>query len=178
LSIKSLSGNGINLINEDDGRGVLFGQTEHITHHAGTFTKILLHKLGANYTDEGGSGVVSHSLGQHGLAASRGSVHEDATWWVNTNLLVEVKVGERQFNGLSDLLFLNVHASDVSVADVWFLICLQHGDAAVSLRRENVHQSIAVLVKGNTGTRLQQLSINSRQNAYIVVGLWRREKKA
>ena len=54
-------------------------------------------------------GVVSHCLGQHGLAAARRAVHEHATGWVDANLLVELKLSERQFNRLSHLLLLDVH---------------------------------------------------------------------
>lgn len=32
-----------------------------------------------------------------------------------------------------------------------YFTCLKHGDTAVSLRRQNIHQCITVLVKGNAG---------------------------
>lgn len=52
----------------------------------------------------------------------------------------------------------------------------EHHDAAVSLWRKNVHQSIAVLVQRNRGIGLQQLSVNCAQNTNIVIGAWRNEK--
>lgn len=52
LCIKTLSGDGINLINEDDGRSVFLCQPEDVPHHTRTFTQILLDKLRAHHTDE------------------------------------------------------------------------------------------------------------------------------
>lgn len=52
----------------------------------------------------------------------------------------------------------------------------EHHDAAVSFWRQNVHQSIAVLVQSNRGIGLQQLSVNCAQNPNIVIGAWRNQK--
>ena len=52
LCIKTLSGDGINLINEDDGRGIFLRQPEDVTHHTRAFTQVLLNKLRAHHTDE------------------------------------------------------------------------------------------------------------------------------
>lgn len=38
LGVKSLSGNSVNLVNEDDGRGILPGKSEHISNHSGTLS--------------------------------------------------------------------------------------------------------------------------------------------
>lgn len=45
LGIKSLGGNGIDFIYEDDGRCVLLGQAEHISDHSRALTQVLLYKL-------------------------------------------------------------------------------------------------------------------------------------
>lgn len=52
LGIKSLGGDGINLIYEDDGRCVLLGQAEHIPDHAGALAQVLLYKLRAHDPDK------------------------------------------------------------------------------------------------------------------------------
>lgn len=52
LSIKTLCCDGVNLIDEDDGRGIFLCQPEDVTHHPGAFTQILLNKLRAHHTDE------------------------------------------------------------------------------------------------------------------------------
>jgi len=66
--------------------------------------------------------VVGDCFGQHSLPAARRSVHENTARRVDTNLLVEIKVSERQLNGLSHFLFLNVHPTDIRIGDVGFFI--------------------------------------------------------
>ena len=41
----SLGANSINLIDKNNGWGILSRQTEHIAHHTRTFSQVLLHKL-------------------------------------------------------------------------------------------------------------------------------------
>jgi len=67
--------------------------------------------------------VVSNGLGKHCLAAARWPKHEHTAWRVNANLFIKLKVGEWQLDGLADFLFLYVHASDVRIRHVRFLIC-------------------------------------------------------
>lgn len=45
----------------------------------------------------------------------------------------------------------------------------QHGDAAVGLRRQNIHKSIAVFVKRDAGAWFQQLAVDCRQNTHVIV---------
>lgn len=114
------------------------------------------------------------------------------------HLLVKLEVRERQLHRLPDLLLLDVHPSDVGVHHVWLLIWNpnsfhqgeeqqprgvssgrrtwgQHHDAAVCLRREDVHQRVAVLVQRHRGVGLQQLSVDGAQDADVVVGAWKEE---
>ena len=45
LSIEPLSSNGIDLINEDNRRGILSGQSEYVPYHTRPLTQIFLHKF-------------------------------------------------------------------------------------------------------------------------------------
>lgn len=76
---------------------------------------------------------------------------------VNTNLLVEVKVGEGELHRLPDLLLLDVKSTDISEAHIGPLVLAEQGNAAVGLRREDVDQRIGVAVKGHRGVCLEQL---------------------
>jgi hypothetical protein len=69
--------------------------------------------------------VMSHGLGQHGLAAAGGAVHEHAARGVDADLFVELVVRQRQLHRLPDLLLLHVHATDVCVLHVRLLVCSQ-----------------------------------------------------
>ena len=42
-----------NLVNENDGRRILFGESEDVPHHPWSFSEVLLHKLWTNHPDEG-----------------------------------------------------------------------------------------------------------------------------
>ena len=88
--------------------------------------------------------MVGHGLGEHCLAAARRAVpviqnlsnfhftktfnflfsHEHTARRVDTDLLVEVEVGQRQLDGLLHLLLLHVHPADVGVRHVGLLIGL------------------------------------------------------
>jgi hypothetical protein len=52
VRIVSLSCNSIDFVNENDGGCILFRHAEDITDHAGTFTKVLLHELTADHSDD------------------------------------------------------------------------------------------------------------------------------
>lgn len=56
LSVEALCGDGVDLVNEDDGGSVLLGQPKDVSDHAGAFTQILLNELGAHHADEGSCG--------------------------------------------------------------------------------------------------------------------------
>jgi hypothetical protein len=57
--------------------------------------------------------VVRHRLGQHGLARPRRAVQQHAARRVDANLPVQLVVRQRQLDGLTDLLLLDVGAADV-----------------------------------------------------------------
>ena len=65
---------------------------------------------------------MSNSFSEHSFATPWWSIHQYTTRWINPYLLVELHVGQRQLDGLSHLLLLDVHASDVGVGHVRLLI--------------------------------------------------------
>ena len=66
-------------------------------------------------------------------------VHQYATRGVNSNLLVQHEMGQRELDRFPHLLLLNVHATNVRVADVWLVLVAKHGNGAVCLWRQNVY---------------------------------------
>ena len=76
-------------------------------------SQILLHEFRADDADEGCSGVVGHSLGQHGLAGAGGSPQQHPPRGVDADLAVQLVVSQRQLHRLLYLLLLDVVASDV-----------------------------------------------------------------
>ena len=91
VTVVPLGPHGINLVDEDDAGAVLVSNTEELPDQFRTITKILLDEFTANlikmiiniliiimtvthHSKEGGTGLVSHSLGQEGLASAGGAV--------------------------------------------------------------------------------------------------------
>ncbi len=54
LGVEPLRGDGVDLVDEDDGGRVLLGEAEDVAHHARALAEVLLHELGPHYADEGG----------------------------------------------------------------------------------------------------------------------------
>ena len=145
--MSTFGGNGVDLVNEDDGRSILAGKAKGVPDHARAFTEVLLDELGSDHTNEGCLCVVSHCLDQHGLSRPRGSIKKHTTAWdqerdeilpcaswvlsfflsglprrVDSNLFVQIKVGQGQLDCLPDLLLLNVKTSHVGEANIGPLV--------------------------------------------------------
>mmetsp|Transcript_6733 Transcript_6733/g.27471 ORF Transcript_6733/g.27471 Transcript_6733/m.27471 type:complete len:295 (+) Transcript_6733:25-909(+) len=142
LCVEARGSDGIHLIHEDDRRRVLLGEPEHIAHHSRPLAKVLLHELRAHHANESGGGVVCDGLGEHCLPRAGRSVEQHAARRVDADLPVEIAIGERQLDGLFDLLLLDVHAADVRVRDVRTLVRGHERDARIGLGRQHVHQCI------------------------------------
>lgn len=112
---------------------------------------------------------MSDSLRQHSLAATWRPIHQHTSRRVNPNLLVQLKVGQRQLNGLPDLLLLHVHPSDIAVLNVRLLIGLKHANGRVGLWREDIDEGVAVLVEGDARRGLQELAVDGREDTDVIV---------
>mmetsp|Transcript_7587 Transcript_7587/g.22193 ORF Transcript_7587/g.22193 Transcript_7587/m.22193 type:complete len:302 (-) Transcript_7587:494-1399(-) len=144
LRVEALRGDGVHLVDEDDGRGVLSREAEDVAHHARALAQVLLHKLGSNDADEARRRVVCDRLCEHRLARARGAIEQHAARGVDADLLVELKVRQWQLHRLPHLLLLDVRAADVIVRHVRHLVSRHHGDGRVRLRREHVDDCVGV----------------------------------
>lgn len=102
-------------VDEDDRRSILPSHPKHVPDHPRSFSQILLNKLGSIDSNERSSRVVSDGFDEHRLARTGGTVEEDTSRRVDTDLTVEVELSQGEFDGFSDLLLLNVHSSDIRV---------------------------------------------------------------
>jgi predicted metalloenzyme YecM len=73
--------------------------------------------------------------------------HERTARRVDADLLVELKVSQRQLDRLANLLLLHVETADIRVAHVRLLVHLHHLDRRVSLGRQNLHHCRRVTVQ-------------------------------
>lgn len=68
---------------------------------------------------------------------------------VDVDLFVEVEMGEREFDGFVDFLFLYVEIINVGVGYVGFFVGVEYGDGGVSFGGEDVDEGIGVVVEGD-----------------------------
>ena len=99
-----------------------------------------------------------------------GGAQEHAARRVDADLCVQVVVRQRQLHGLADLLLLDVAAADVGVRNVGLLVSAHQRDRRVCLGWEDVDDGIRVPVEGHRRARLQQLAVDRREDAHVVVG--------
>ncbi len=76
LAVETLGAHGIQLVNEDDRRGLFLGQGEAVAYELSTITYEHLYQLRARKLEERGIGLGRAGSGQQSLSGSGGSVHQ------------------------------------------------------------------------------------------------------
>ena len=119
---------GVDLIHEDDRRGVLPCHDEKFSHHARTFTDIFLDELTTRDTDELAVGVMGNSPCEKCLSCSRWSVEQDTLGLCNTQRVEDLWMLDWQLNDFFHFLDLLVQSSDHVVGRIWHLLDLHQTD--------------------------------------------------
>ena len=112
---------GVNLVDEDDGRRVLLGALEKLTHAGRAHADVELHELRARNREEGSIRLAGHGLGEEGLTGSGRTVEQDAARNTRTHL-VELIRGGQELADLLELLHGLVLTGDVREGDVGALL--------------------------------------------------------
>lgn len=94
-----LRSNRIDLIDEDDTRGILLCNPEELPDELGSVSEVLLDELGSDDTKEGRRRLVGDGFREEGLSGSGHSVEDDSLGRSDTHLLVEFWVGEGELDG-------------------------------------------------------------------------------
>ena len=99
----ALAADGVDLVDEDDGRRLLAGRLEEVAHPAGADAHEHLHEVGAADRHEGHAGLAGHGPGDQRLAGSRRADQQDALGDLGADLL---EAGRRleEVDDLADLL--------------------------------------------------------------------------
>ena len=119
-SVQSFCTNGIDLVEENHARSLFFRQRKQFANHATAFADVLLCELTAHHPNEGGVGVVGNGLGQQGLPTAWRTDKEDAFGRHDTDLLEQLGLHEREFDGFTDGFHLLIQTSNILVVDGWF----------------------------------------------------------
>ena len=133
----SMAAHGVDLVDEDDRRGVLLGGVEQVAHAAGAHTHEHLHEVRAGDRVEGHVGLAGHGAGQQGLAGAGRAVQQHALGDLGAHGLVLARI-DQELLDLVELLDGLLGAGDVREGDLGGLLVEQlrlglaelHGPAA------------------------------------------------
>lgn len=120
----SLGGNGINFIDEDNGRGVLLGFFECLSEVAFGLTSHLRHNFWAIDQEEECTGFVRDGTSDEGLARTWRAVQEDTTWWFDTECFEQGWMSEWKFDHFTNEGELLSATTDIIVSDVVLLVLI------------------------------------------------------
>mmetsp|Transcript_23005 Transcript_23005/g.47774 ORF Transcript_23005/g.47774 Transcript_23005/m.47774 type:complete len:345 (+) Transcript_23005:164-1198(+) len=166
----TLCGNGINLVNEDDGGSMLLRHTEHLAHELGTITEVLLDQLTANNTEECCGGLIRHSLGQQCLTSAWHTVQDDSLWRLDAHILVQLGMRQRQLHSLLDLLNLLLKTTNVGVILQRCLVHLHDTYQGVHLISQDTDDAEVLVVHQHGGARLQLILVHEGHDIHVVLG--------
>merc|ERR1719267_405892 len=161
LRLLALGGDGVNLIDEDDGGGVLLSLLESLAEVGLGLAGELGHDLGAVDEEEEGARLVGDGARDERLPRAGRAEHEDATRRLDADRLEELRVAQRQLDELADVLQLLAHAADVVVAHVVLALLVLALDGLALAVDDRVGRDDAVLV----GVGLDDLELHSAHAA-------------
>ena len=117
----AVAADGVDLVDEDDGGGVLLGLVEQVAHARGADADEHLDELGCGHGEEGHARLAGDGLGQEGLTGSGRAVEEDALGDLGADGAELLRLGE-ELADLLELLDGLVLAGDVVEGDVGHLL--------------------------------------------------------
>ena len=116
-----LAAHGVDLIDEDDGRGVLLGLLEQVPDPGRAHAHVQLHKVGTGDGQEPHAGLPRHGLGQQGLAGTRRAHQQHALG--DPGPQGQVLLGVLQeLNDLLELLLFLIGAGHIVEGDLLVLV--------------------------------------------------------
>src|SRR5690625_7408086 len=135
VAAAAMATNGVNFVNKDDARCLLFGLIEHIPHSGGAHTDKHLHKVRARDGEKWHVGFPGDGFGQQGFTGTRSTRHQHAARDSAAELLKFTGVAQKLHQLLH--LFLDRKSTRLNsshVAISYAVFCLQHKIATPALR--------------------------------------------
>ena len=109
----ALAADGVDLVDEDDGRSVLLGLREEVAHAARADADVHLHKVGAGDGEELHPGLTGHGTREQRFARAGRADEQDALWDVRAEAEILLRIAQ-ELHDLLQLLLLLVRARDVA----------------------------------------------------------------
>mmetsp|Transcript_10690 Transcript_10690/g.27212 ORF Transcript_10690/g.27212 Transcript_10690/m.27212 type:complete len:286 (-) Transcript_10690:281-1138(-) len=129
--VVALGADGVDFVDEDDGRRQVVGDAEEFADELGAVAEVLLDQFAPDDAEEGRRRLVRDGLGQQRLPGPGLAVEDDALGRLDADFLVEFGMGQRQLDGFLDLLDLLLEAADVGVGLQGRLVDLHHRDHGI-----------------------------------------------
>ena len=117
----ALAAHGVDLVDKDDGGGVLLGLVKQVADAGGAHAHVELHKVGAGDGEEVNPRLAGHGLGQQGLAGARRAHQQHALGDAGPQLQKPLGVPEELHN-LLELPLLLLGAGHVLKGDLLLLV--------------------------------------------------------
>mmetsp|Transcript_19299 Transcript_19299/g.35701 ORF Transcript_19299/g.35701 Transcript_19299/m.35701 type:complete len:202 (-) Transcript_19299:549-1154(-) len=133
IRVVTLHTDSIDFINKDNGRRVVFSDFKHLTYELGSIAKVLLNELRAYHPEKSCRGLVCNCFNQKCFSCSGGPVQDYPLGWFNSNVFVQFRVRERQFDRFLDLLYLFFKTTNVGISFHRGLINLHCCDKRISV---------------------------------------------
>ena len=114
----TLTAHGVDLVDEDDGRGVLLGLLEQIPHTGGAYAHIHLHKVRAGDGQKLYSRLTGHRLGQQRLTGTRRAYQQHALGDMRPQVQILLGLPEK-LHDLPQLLLLLVGPGHILKRDLF-----------------------------------------------------------
>jgi hypothetical protein len=121
----TLGSDWVNLINEDDGRGIFLGLFEHFSEVTLTLTSHLAHNFRTINEEKEDTSFIHNCSSHEHLSSTRGAKQEKASWQLDTDRFEQLWMMQGKLDKLSDLCHLFVAATNiiiVNINEIGFLI--------------------------------------------------------
>mmetsp|Transcript_1778 Transcript_1778/g.3834 ORF Transcript_1778/g.3834 Transcript_1778/m.3834 type:complete len:429 (-) Transcript_1778:221-1507(-) len=167
--VVALGAHRVDLVDEDDRGRLLFRDAEELAHELRPVAQVLLDELRAGHAQEGGRSLVGDCLGKECLARAWLAVEDDALGRADADVLVELRVRERQLDRLLDLLDLRLQPADVGVRLDGRLVHLHHAHHRIRLVGEQPDDRVDLVVREERGAGLELVLVDERHDVDVVL---------
>ncbi|CAN8007616.1 unnamed protein product, partial [Ixodes pacificus] len=160
LRVEALRADGVQFVDEDDGRRLFLGEREGVSHQLGAVADEHLNELRSGELQERRLGLGGTRAGHQRLAGAGRSVQEDTFGRADAQVDELLLVGHWEHDGFDEFLDLFVETADVGVLLCGTLVHFHRLDPGVVLLRQRFKDEVRVLVNTHQVARAQLFGVD------------------
>mmetsp|Transcript_54617 Transcript_54617/g.91003 ORF Transcript_54617/g.91003 Transcript_54617/m.91003 type:complete len:275 (-) Transcript_54617:268-1092(-) len=146
VAVKSTGSDGVQFVNEDDGRLLLLCKLEGIANNLRTVTDVHLHKLWPGQLQKASLRLSSTCSCEQCFAGPWWTIQQNPLWRLNANRFIARAMSDGKHHSLHHFLDLFVQTSNVTIFFFRFLFHFHRLGARVILIRQSVKDKITILI--------------------------------